>query len=182
VFLAGPSRGRHCQTALAGADQTLDARYDMVDLPRGVVRQVERYVGGCRYRGSATLALMRWDGRHLRKQCARVRGPLFTFLDHSDVADNNSNEREPRPPQPVAKSSYCKITGGFRSNWEADLFAAIRSVIGTAKRRGVDAHQAHSGIPTQPSRALIRLSSYHSCSSNALHETMNVCGKLFSTS
>jgi hypothetical protein len=33
-------------------------------------------------------------------------------------------------------------TGGFRSNWGKDLFAAFRSIVGTAARRGIDAYQA----------------------------------------
>jgi transposase len=78
------------------------------------------------------------DGRRLRKRYARVRDHLFTFLDHPEIAaDNNSSERELRPT-----ATYRKVTGGFRSNWGADLFAAVRSVIGTAKRRGTDAYQA----------------------------------------
>ena len=78
------------------------------------------------------------DGRRLRKRYAKVRHHLFTFLDHPEVtADNNSSERELRPT-----ATYRKVTGGFRSAWGADLFAAVRSVIGTAKRNGIDAYQA----------------------------------------
>lgn len=78
------------------------------------------------------------DGRRLRKRYAKVRDHLFTFLDHPEIAaDNNSSERELRPT-----ATYRKVTGGFRSNWGADLFAAVRSVIGTAQRRGIDAYQA----------------------------------------
>ena len=78
------------------------------------------------------------DGRRLRKRYARVRGHLFTFLEHPELAaDNNSSERELRPT-----ATDRKVTGGFRSDWGADLFAAVRSVIGTAKRRGRDAYQA----------------------------------------
>ena len=39
-------------------------------------------------------------------------------------------------------ATYRKVTGGFRSDWGADLFAAVRSIIGTAARRGIDAYQA----------------------------------------
>ena len=61
-----------------------------------------------------------------------------TFLDHPEVAaDNNRSERELRPT-----ATYRKVTGGFRSDWGADLFAAVRSIIGTAARRGIDAYQA----------------------------------------
>ena len=38
--------------------------------------------------------------------------------------------------------THRKVTGGFRSDWGADLFAGVRSVIGTAARRGVGAYQA----------------------------------------
>ncbi len=78
------------------------------------------------------------DGQRLRKRYGKVRGHLFTFLDHPDVgADNNGSERELRPT-----ATYRKVTGGFRSEWGKDLFAAFRSVVGTAARRGIDAYQA----------------------------------------
>ena len=50
---------------------------------------------------------------------------------------NNSSERELRPT-----ATYRKVTGGFRSDWGADLFAGVRSVVGTAARAGVDAYAA----------------------------------------
>ena len=84
------------------------------------------------------LAPVNRHGKRLRKRYGRLRDHLFTFLDYPEVtADNNGSERELRPT-----ATYRKVTGGFRSNWGADLFAAVRSVIGTAARRGVDAYQA----------------------------------------
>jgi transposase len=78
------------------------------------------------------------DGQRLRKRYGKHRSHLFTFLDHPEVpADNNGSERELRPT-----ATYRKVTGGFRSTWGADLFAGVRSVIGTAARRGVGAYQA----------------------------------------
>jgi len=78
------------------------------------------------------------DGQRLRKRYGKVRSHLFTFLDHPEVpADNNGSERELRPT-----ATYRKVTGGFRSKWGADLFAGVRSVIGTAARSGVGAYQA----------------------------------------
>jgi transposase len=78
------------------------------------------------------------DGRRLRKRYGKLRAHLFTFLDHPEVApDNNSSERELRPT-----ATYRKVTGGFRSKWGPDLFAAFRSVVGTAGRRGIGAYQA----------------------------------------
>jgi transposase len=77
-------------------------------------------------------------GKRLRKRYAKVRDHLFTFLAHPDVPpDNNGSERELRP-----MATYRKVTGGFRSTWGADFFAAVRSVIGTAARQGYDAYQA----------------------------------------
>src|SRR5215218_3090907 len=77
-------------------------------------------------------------GQRLRRRYGRLREHLFTFLDHPEVtADNNGSERELRPAV-----TYRKVTGGFRSDRGADLFAAVRSVVGTAARRGIDAYSA----------------------------------------
>jgi transposase len=56
---------------------------------------------------------------------------------NAHAADDNGSERELRPI-----ATYRKVTGGFRSNWGADFFANVRSVIGTAARHGVDAYTA----------------------------------------
>ncbi|MFL5257950.1 MAG: transposase, partial [Rhodopila sp.] len=77
-------------------------------------------------------------GQRLRKRYGKVRNSLFTFLEHPDAPpDNNGSERELRPT-----ATYRKVTGGFRSRWGADLFAAVRSVVGTAARCGLNAYQA----------------------------------------
>jgi transposase len=77
-------------------------------------------------------------GRRLRKRYGKVRSHLFTFLEHPEVPpDNNGSERELRPT-----ATYRKVTGGFRSQWGADLFAGVRSVVGTAARQGQDAYRA----------------------------------------
>lgn len=77
-------------------------------------------------------------GQRLRKRYLAVRDSLFTFLEHPDAPpDNNGSERDLRP-----MVTYRKVTGGFRSAWGPDLCAALKSVIGTAARRGVDAYHA----------------------------------------
>jgi len=77
-------------------------------------------------------------GQRLRKRYGKVRNDLFTFLIHPDVPpDNNGSERELRPT-----ATYRKVAGGFRSEWGADLFAGVRSVVGTAARSGLDAYTA----------------------------------------
>jgi transposase len=78
------------------------------------------------------------DGQRLRQRYGKIRSHLFTFLEHPEAPpDNNASERELRPT-----ATYRKVTGGFRSVWGADLFANVRSVIGTAARRGIDAFHA----------------------------------------
>ena len=84
------------------------------------------------------LAPTNQHGKRLRKRYGKVRSHLFTFLAHPDAPpDNNGSERELRPT-----ATYRKVTGGFRSNWGADLFANVRSVVGTAARHGIDAYHA----------------------------------------
>ena len=50
---------------------------------------------------------------------------------------NNGSKRELQ-----LTATYRKVTSGFRSDWGKDLFAAFRSIVGTAARRGIDAYQA----------------------------------------
>jgi transposase len=76
--------------------------------------------------------------RRLRKRYGKLRSHLFTFLEHPDAPpDDNGSERELRPT-----ATYRKVTGGFRSQWGADLFAAVRSVVAAAARCGTDAYHA----------------------------------------
>src|SRR5689334_19224774 len=85
---------------------------------------------GCALDAVTALAPANRHGQRLRRRYGKARDHLFTFLDHPEVAaDNNGSERELRPT-----ATYRKVTGGFRSDWGADLFAAVRSVIGTAAR------------------------------------------------
>ena len=63
----------------------------------------------CQLDAVMALAPTQRDGRRLRKRYGKLRGHLFTFLDHPEVApDNNSSERELRPT-----ATYRKVTGGY---------------------------------------------------------------------
>ena len=96
------------------------------------------------------------DGRRLRKRYGKVPSYLFTFLEHPDAPpDNTGSEREFRPI-----STYRKVTGGFLSHWGADLFAALRSVIGTAARLGIDAYHAIRAVPRREVGNSTGLSNY----------------------
>lgn len=140
---------RDCQYAIEAGDTVFAPRMKALLLRaftiarrwRGLAESTRRqYLRRLDHSLDAIMALApdNKHGKRLRKRYAKVRGSLFTFLDHPEVApDNNGSERELRPT-----ATYRKVTGGFRSDWGADLFAAIRSVIGTAARRGIDAYTA----------------------------------------
>ena len=140
---------RDCQYAIDAADTVFAPRMKRL-LLRAVVlaRRRKRLAASTRrtylrrldheLNGIMALAPGNPHGQRLRRRYGKLRNSLFTFLEHPDApADNNSSERELRPT-----ATYRKVTGGFRSTWGADLFAAVRSVVGTAARRGRDAYQA----------------------------------------
>jgi transposase len=140
---------RDCQFAIDAGDQIFAPRMKMLLLRAFVLaRRRHRLAESTRrsYRQrmerelDAVMALrpVTRDGLRLRKRYGKVRSHLFTFLDHPEIgADNNGPERELRPI-----ATYRKVTGGFRSVWGANWYAAVRSVIGTAARPGIDAYQA----------------------------------------
>ncbi len=65
----------------------------------------------------------------------RTRQYLFVFMTNRELPPtNNGSEQAIRPCVIFRKVVYC-----FRSAWGAKLYADIRSVIETARRRGIDA-------------------------------------------
>jgi transposase len=77
-------------------------------------------------------------GRKLHKVIKKIRHQLFVFVTIREVtATNNGSERALRHC-----AVYRKITNGFRSKWGAALYADIRSVVETARRRAVSAIDA----------------------------------------
>jgi transposase len=77
-------------------------------------------------------------GHKLHTIIRKVRRHLFVFVTNRDLtATNNGSERALRPC-----AVYRKITNGFRSQWGAALYADIRSVVETARRRSVRAIDA----------------------------------------
>src|SRR5215213_3243483 len=77
-------------------------------------------------------------GVKLHRLIKKVRHHLFVFVTNRDLsATNNGSERALRP-----SAVYRKITNGFRSQWGAALYADIRSVIETARRRAIRAIDA----------------------------------------
>ncbi len=77
-------------------------------------------------------------GIRLRKRYGKDRDSLFTFMTERDVPSTNTgSERAIRP-----STAFRKVTGGFRSDWGADFYAAVRSVLNTGRRQGMSAFQS----------------------------------------
>ena len=77
-------------------------------------------------------------GRKILRVIKKVRQNLFVFMANRHIEPtNNGSERSLRPC-----AIYRKITNGFRSEWGAKLYADIRSVVETARRRATRAIDA----------------------------------------
>jgi transposase len=72
-------------------------------------------------------------GLKLQRIIKRFRQSLFVFLTDRAVSPTNNGSEQALRPCVI----FRKITNGFRSVWGADLYADIRSVLETARRRGV---------------------------------------------
>jgi len=76
-------------------------------------------------------------GTNLLERYRTRRDSLFIFLHRTDVpADNNACERALRP-----SVVHRKVMGSFRSEWGAQAYAALATVLNTAKRNGENAFQ-----------------------------------------
>ena len=92
-----------------------------------IEKQLERLLKR-RFSGPGTNLLDRYRTR---------RNSLFIFLHRDDVpADNNACERALRP-----SVIHRKVMGSFRSDWGAHTYAALATVLNTAKRNGENAFQ-----------------------------------------
>lgn len=77
-------------------------------------------------------------GLKLQKAIRKCRRHLFTFVTRRDLEPtNNGSERALRPC-----AIFRKVTNGFRTVWGAKLYADVRSVLETARRRGIGALDA----------------------------------------
>jgi transposase len=72
-------------------------------------------------------------GLKLQRIIKRFRQSLFVFLTDRAVSPTNNGSEQALRPCVI----FRKITNGFRSVWGADLYADIRSVLETARRRGI---------------------------------------------
>ena len=88
-------------------------------------------------------------GSNLLDRYRKYRNSLFIFLHRIDVpAHNNACERALRPAV-----IHRKVLGSFRSDWGAQAYASLATVLNTAKRHGQSAFQKLvllMGIPILP--------------------------------
>lgn len=85
-------------------------------------------------------------GRNLLNRYRKYRDSLFVFLHRSDVpAHNNACERALRP-----SVIHRKVMGSFRSDWGAQGYAALATVLNTAKRHGQSTFQKLVALMGQP--------------------------------
>lgn len=88
-------------------------------------------------------------GTNLLERYRTRRDSLLIFLERADVpADNNACERALRP-----SVIHRKVMGSFRSDWGAQAYAALTTVLNTAKRNGESAFQKLTqlmGTPVLP--------------------------------
>jgi transposase len=88
----------------------------------------------------------RGRGTNLLQRYRKYRDSLFVFLHRSDVpAHNNACERALRP-----SVIHRKVMGRFRSDWGAPGYAALATVLNTAKRQGQSTFQKLVALMGQP--------------------------------
>ncbi len=70
----------------------------------------------------------------------KIRDHLLLFLtDETIPPTNNASEQALR-----WSVVFRKVTNGFRSDWGAERFAQVRSLVNTAQRQGISAFDAIS--------------------------------------
>jgi transposase len=72
-------------------------------------------------------------GEKLVRMIKKFRQLLFVFITNRDVPPTNNGSEQALRPCVI----FRKVTNCFRSQWGASLYADVRSVFETARRRGV---------------------------------------------
>jgi transposase len=77
-------------------------------------------------------------GQKLQRIIKRFRQNLFVFVSNRDISPTSNGSEQALRPCVV----FRKVTNCFRSGWGADLYANVRSVIETARRRDISSLHA----------------------------------------
>ncbi|HEY9664896.1 MAG TPA: IS66 family transposase, partial [Allocoleopsis sp.] len=142
---------RDCQYAIDAGDELFAPRMKRLFLKAIALQRrrhtlatstVEQYCA--RFRGALreilNLQPKSVEGQRLLKRYQKIRAHLLLFLtDETIPPTNNSSEQALR-----WSVVFRKVTNGFRSNWGAELFAQVRSLVNTAKRQGISTFDAIS--------------------------------------
>lgn len=72
-------------------------------------------------------------GEKLLRIIKKYRSNLFVFITHRHIPPTNNGSEQALRPCVV----FRKVTNCFRSQWGANLYADVRSVLETARRRGI---------------------------------------------
>jgi transposase len=72
-------------------------------------------------------------GQKLQRMIKKYRQNLFVFVTNRDIPPTNNGSEQALRPAVV----FRKVTNCFRSRWGAELYADVRSVLETARRRGI---------------------------------------------
>jgi transposase len=142
---------RDCQYAIDAGDDLFAPRMKRLFLKaialqrrrhRLAASTIEQY--GSRFRGLLgeilSLNPQSVEGQRLLKRYQKIRDHLLLFLtDETIPPTNNASEQALR-----WSVVFRKVTNGFRSDWGAELFAQVRSLVNTAKRQGISAFDAIS--------------------------------------
>jgi transposase len=78
------------------------------------------------------------EGDKLKRMVKKFRQYFFVFVTNRDVPPTNNGSEQAIRPCVI----FRKVTNCFRSQWGAKLYADIRSVLETARRRGIAALEA----------------------------------------
>lgn len=90
------------------------------------------------------------EARRLQRRYQKYRDALFVFLYRTDVSPtNNLSERYLRP-----SVIHRKVSGGFRSDWGARGYAALKSLIDTARLSGLSPFDTIQNLFDSPSLPL----------------------------
>jgi transposase len=104
-------------------------RPDLADTTLAVYRsRLQTRLGALLAEAPATTA-----GRKLQRLLKRIHQNLFVFLTNRAVPPTNNGSEQALRPCVI----YRKVTNCFRSEWGAFLYANVRSVFETARRRGI---------------------------------------------
>jgi len=93
--------------------------------------------------------------RKLQKRFSTHRDKLLTFLHYPAVPPTN-NESEQALRSSVI---HRKVTNGFRSEWGAKAYAALQTILATAKQKGEQAFQTLANLMGTPVLPFVEASS-----------------------